>query len=54
MGLFVSLILFCHLGQKALLLVNRIIEFGKGIGDLPSSDDQLKTVNQLRVVVVLA
>ena len=49
-GLLVTLTLSLHLGSKALLLVNGVVELGICVCVLCAADNELKAVGQTRIV----
>ena len=52
MGLLVAPFALAELLVEPLPLVHRVVQLGEGVGDLPTADDQLETVDDLRPFVV--
>ena len=48
-GLFVAVALGFHLGGEAALLVDRVVEFGEGVGVFVAGDHELEAVGEARV-----
>jgi hypothetical protein len=51
-GLFITGILFRHLGEEALRLVLGIVEFGETVGQFPAADKKLETIGNKGVVII--
>ena len=52
--LLLAALLGVHLGLEPLLLIERVVQLGEGVGDLPAGDEQLEAVGDLRILVVAA
>ena len=50
-SLVVAGLALVHLFQETLLLVDRIVQFGKGVGQFPAHDEQLEAFDKVRVVL---
>ncbi len=54
MGLFIACFLFCQLFDETFALVIRIVQLGKSIRQFTTNDKKLETIDNIRVLIVLA